>query len=558
MHFGDVTDRYSTSEIERYHREGHWTDRTLFDELEHQVETRASKVFITDDTTALTYQEVLDRASRVAVALSRLGIGRGQAVAVQLPSWTEFAVLTAAIDRLGAIIVPIQPIYRASEVAHIIATAGVRVAFTANTFRGFDHAAMFAALVESQPSLEHVVSVREPGPARTVFLDELVAGITAEDVATLPPAEHGPDDPFGIVFSSGTTSRAKGCVHTFNTLAASARLQGENYRYSDRDVQFGPSPICHTTGLVTSLILPLVHGASSHVMERWDPELALEHIERLGCTITINASTFLHATLSAFRPADHDLSTMRIWVLAGSPVPRALVERGRRAAPDLTILSLYGRTENVTMTMCSIDDDPERSLTSDGRALRGQEVVIMDSSGAEVPRGTEGEIAYRGSMSILRYAGMPELTEEMFTDDGFSRSGDLGVMDGDGYVRVTGRLKDIVIRGGVNISVREIEDLLAAHDAVEDTAVVAMPDPMMGERACCYLVPAAGHDAMTLDDIRGYLTGKGLAIQKVPERLVVIDQLPTTPTGKVQKNILRDDIARAVACENATTSAADS
>ncbi|MSX38552.1 MAG: AMP-binding protein, partial [Actinobacteria bacterium] len=190
-----------------------------------------------------------------------------------------------------------------------------------------------------------------------------------------------------------------------------------------------------------------------------------------------------------------------------------------------------------------IDDDPERSLTSDGRTLPLQEVRILDENGIEVPVGAEGDISYRGAMNALEYINQPDETAAMFTSDGFSRSGDLGTMDADGYVRVTGRTKDIVIRGGMNISVRQIEDLLTAHPAVGRVAVVGMPDERLGEKVCCYLIPAAGAAALTVEDIREYLTGAGIAIQKVPERVEVVDALPTTPTGKIQKNLLRADIA---------------
>jgi cyclohexanecarboxylate-CoA ligase len=193
--------------------------------------------------------------------------------------------------------------------------------------------------------------------------------------------------------------------------------------------------------------------------------------------------------------------------------------------------------------MCTLDDDPERSVTSDGRALPLQEVRIVDDEGREVPIGAEGDIAYRGAMNCLEYISQPEETAANYTADGFHRSGDLGVMDADGFVRVTGRLKDIVIRGGLNISVRQVEDLLAAHPAVRDVALVGMPDERLGERVCAYLVPGEGHAAPTLDEIREYLLGEGIAIQKVPERLEIVDALPMTATGKVQKHLLRADVA---------------
>ncbi|MGW1026772.1 AMP-binding protein [Streptomyces sp. NPDC002577] len=544
MSMATVHDRYDEDQIKSYYADGLWCDYTFFDALEEQVAARPDKVFVTDSTTSYTFQELRDAAVRLAVGMVRLGISPGDRVAVQVPNWTEFAVISLAVSRIGAVLVPIMPIYRRDEVGYIVESAEVRAAFTAGHYRKFDHAAMFLDLAGSSPTLDTVIVLRgETLPEGAVRYGDVLAGVEAGQAdAELPPAP-GPDEPFVIVFSSGTTSRPKGCVHTFNTMACGARLLGRGWNYTENDVQFGPSPITHTTGLVTSVIMPLIHGAGSHIVEQWEPREGLARIAKFRCTAAVTATTFLQMLLNAYDPDVHDASSMRFWTCAGSPIPGTFVHRARAALPDMRVLSLYGRTEGITTTMCTIDDDPERSVTSDGRALPLQEVRIVDEHGNEVPRGQEGDIAYRGAMNSLEYINQPEETAAMYTADGFSRSGDLGTMDEDGYVRVTGRLKDIVIRGGLNISVRQVEDLLSAHPAVGEVAVVAMPDEKLGERVCCYLVPAAGAEPLTLEEIRDYLLGKGLAIQKVPERLEAVDAMPTTATGKIQKHLLRTDIA---------------
>ncbi len=277
-------------------------------------------------------------------------------------------------------------------------------------------------------------------------------------------------------------------------------------------------------------------------MEQWEPREGLERIRKFGCTACVSATTFLQMLIDVYDPSVHDASTMRFWTAAGAPIPASFVEAARSALPNMAVLSLYGRTENITTTMCTIDEDPQRSMTSDGRALPLQEVRIVDGMGNEVPRGEEGDIAYRGAMNCLEYIGQPELTAAGYTHDGFHLSGDLGRMDDDGFVRVTGRTKDIVIRGGMNISVRQVEDALTGHPAVAAVALVGMPDRQLGERVCCYLVLREGHD-LTLEAIREFLLGQGLAIQKVPERLEIVTELPMTATGKVQKHVLRAEIA---------------
>jgi acyl-CoA synthetase (AMP-forming)/AMP-acid ligase II len=244
---------------------------------------------------------------------------------------------------------------------------------------------------------------------------------------------------------------------------------------------------------------------------------------------------------------------LRLWTCAGAPIPAAVVERTGDKLPNVKVLSLYGRSENLVTTTCSVTDDVSRALSSDGTAMPGAEVKIVDASGNEVPRGVEGDIAYRGPAHMIEYLGNTEETTALFTKDGFSTSGDLGTMTDDGYVRVTGRTKDIVIRGGMNISVREIEDHLAHHPGLHAISVVGMPDERLGERVCCFVVTAAGHETPTVEDVREFLLEKGMPIQKTPERIVPVPALPMTATGKVLKHELRKDIERRLEQEAATT-----
>ncbi|HEX5255814.1 MAG TPA: AMP-binding protein, partial [Mycobacterium sp.] len=472
--------------------------------------------------------------------------------AVQLPNWSEFVPVAAALARLGAIMVPIMPIYRRDEVGHVLDDAQVSAAVTPSVFKGFDYLGMYRDLQAARPALHTLVVVRGDdavGTAETAVTTLAAATadidpVTAENQIGSPA---GPDDPFVIVYTSGTTARPKGCVHTVNTYLSGARALGKAFAYRESDVQFGPSPITHTTGLITSVMLPMLHGAATHLMPDWEPHRGLAEIAQYRCTVSVTATTFIHMLLDAYHPDRHDASSLRVWVSAGAPIPRTVIERARTLLPHAKILSLYGRSENLATTTCTVDDDPQRALTSDGAALPNASVKIVDEHGTEVPSGTEGDIAYRGPSHMLGYLNRPEETADLFTPDGYSRSGDLGVMDTNGFVRVTGRTKDIVIRGGMNISVREIEDLLAAHPAVRTAAIVGMPDKRLGERLCCYLVPTNPADPPPLDTLKTYLHNKGIAIQKTPERLELLDELPTTATGKIQKHLLRQDIAHKLA-----------
>ena len=530
-----IRDRYSDEDIRAFYAAGFWRDEGLFDLVETQARAYGEKVFATDATTSLTYTDLHERGERLAAGLAGLGVGKGDRVAVQLPNWTEFLLIAVAVGRLGAVLVPIMPIYRAEEVGYVVRHSGAKIAITCEEFKGFSYLGMFAGLRESCPELEQLVVVRGAGDVR---LEDLLA-TPATDLGERP----SPDDPFLIVYTSGTTSRPKGCFHTFNTLRASAAAIARSLDYGEDDVQFGPSPVTHSTGLVTSLVLPLLAGASSHLMEAWEPGEGLQRIAKHGCTAAVTATPFLQMLMAAYDPDRHDASSLRVWVCAGSPIPGSIVRRAAEHFPGCRVLSLYGRSENFLTTMCTLDDPRDRSATSDGSAIAGAAVKIVDELGEEVPRGKEGDIAYRGPSHMLGYYHDPEQTQALFTPDGFSRSGDLGVMDDDGYVRVTGRLKDIIIRGGLNISARELEDLLSENPAVTSVAVVGMPDERLGERVCAYVVPAEG-ERPALEDLTGYLRGRNVATPKLPERLELVDQLPMTATGKVRKHVLRDDIAR--------------
>jgi len=542
MAFATVHDRYSEADIASFYAAGLWRPETFFEVTEQQADLHPDKVFVTDGTATLTYGELRDSALALAVGLRRIGIGAGDRVSVQIPSWAEFTQISLALTRVGAIMVPIMPIYRRDDVGYMLQNAGVRTAITCGPFRNFDYPGMYQSLRPDCPGLRDLIVVRADGsePPDAIALEGLFAGDAAgpDELG----AAAGPDEPFVIVFSSGTTARPKGCLHTFNTFGCGSRLLAQAFGYSCDDIQFNPSPITHTTGLITGFLLPLMHGASVHLMEAWEPRAALADIAKFHTTAAVTATTFLQTLMDAYDPDQHDPSSMRLWVAAGSPIPAAFVRRAGEVLPTLRVLSLYGRTENACTTTCTVQDDPERSVTSDGKALPGNSVKIVDGDGREVPRGEQGDLAYKGPMHMLEYINNPEETSKLFTPEGYSRSGDLGVMDADGYVRVTGRLKDIVIRGGLNISARQIEDLLIAHPAIRAVAVVGMPDERLGEKVCCYAVVGPGQENLTRQEVSDYLLARGLAIQKVPERLEIVPELPMTATGKIQKHVLRADI----------------
>ena len=540
-----VGDRYTPQEAAHFRTMGWWQDATPAAILDDWVARQPGATYMTDGLRSVSYAEFRGQAYRLAAALRGHGIGMGDTVLVQLPSWVEFAVTAMAVSRIGAIVVPVLPIYRADEIRYILQHSCAKAAVCAGSFRNFDHLTMFRALRAELPAVQTLVVVRgEPGAGEWAFdaLARPELGIAVPELSALG-AGPSADDGHVIVYTSGTESRPKGCFHTFNTVDFSVRTMQRAHAWTTRDVAFGPSPLAHSTGYITSYLLPLRAGASSHVMDVWAPEDGLRRIAQYGCTITTTATTFLRMLVEAYRPGEHDASSMRIWIAAGSPIPAQVVQEARKVLPTCEVLSHYGRSENQVSTTCPTGVDPTKVLSSDGCAPEGVQIAVLDDANRHLAPHQVGDIAYKGPGHMLGYFRDPEKTRAMFSADGFSRSGDLGYLDDDGYVRVSGRAKDIIIRGGMNISAREIEDHLLAHPAVADVAVVAMPDARLGERVCAYIVPAAGHK-VGLDDVCKFLRDhRAIAMQKLPERVEVIDALPTTPTGKVQKFLLRARIA---------------
>ncbi|MCW2786649.1 MAG: o-succinylbenzoate--CoA ligase [Marmoricola sp.] len=549
MSNADVTvrDRYSDEEISSFYEQGYWEDGSLFDLVAQQAAAFGDKPFIFDSTRSISFAELHESGARLALGLRRLGVVRGDRVAVQLPNWAEFALIAVAINRAGGVLVPIMPIYREDEVGFVLGHSGAKVAITCEQFKGFGYLDMFETLAAGAPALEHVVSVRASAGQPGTPLESLIVldGTLAEVEAELG-SDRGPDEGLLVVYTSGTTSRPKGCLHTLNTLRATVASMALSLDYTENDVQFGPSPIAHSTGIITSFMLPLLKGASSHLMEAWEPVEGMSRIKEHGCTVAVSATAFLQMMMGVHDPEKHDVGGMRVWVCAGAPIPGSVVEKAREMLSGGKVLSLYGRSENFLTTMCTVGDDPTRAIESDGSALRGAQVQIVDVDGNAVGPGEEGDIAYKGPSHMLEYYHDPDQTAALFTAEGYSRSGDLGRMTADGYVRVTGRLKDIVIRGGMNISAREIEDLLSELPSIANVAVVGMPDELLGERVCVYVVPSTPGASLTLDEVVAYLRSRKVATQKLPERLEIIEALPLTATGKVQKHLLRADIAQKV------------
>ena len=528
---------------DRHRREGHWRDRLLLDYFDETVARIPDAVAVVArragcgrDTT-LSWRQLKRLSDRVALGLHAHGVRRGDTVAFQLPNWWQFHCLHLACLRIGACSNPLMPIFRERELAFMIGFAEAKVLVTPKVFRGHDYAAMVGELRPQLPSIRHVFTV--DGNFGTDLTDrpweeELDGG------AIFAAERPDPDDVIQLLYTSGTTGEPKGVMHTSNTLIAMVMSYIERIGLGEDATILMGSPIAHQTGFLYGLMLSPVLGAKVCYLDVWDAEEAARLIRDERVTFTMGATPFL-ADLADLPTLDrHDLSSLRTFVSAGAPIPRVLVERASERL-GCFVHSGWGMTENGFASGTRRNDPPERVFGTDGAAVSCLEVRVVDDAGKETVPGREGRLQVRGAGQFVGYLKRPE---RHGTDgDGWFETGDNARMDGDGYIRISGRSKDIIIRGGENIPVVEIEELLYRHPAVEDCAIVAMPDERLGERACAFLTLKPGAELLTFEAMTGYLEERRLARQYIPERLEVIDAMPRTPSGKIQKFRLRERAA---------------
>jgi cyclohexanecarboxylate-CoA ligase len=513
---------------------GFWPDRLITDYLDRHIRERPERIAVIDGNsasgqrTALSYAELGRRVDRLAAGLARLGVGRGDVVSWQLPNWWQFTALHLAAMRLGAVSNPLMPIFRERELAFMLGLTGAKVFVVPREFRGVDYAAMAAGLRPQLPELRHVLVVG--GAGETAF--ERLLESPGETATSHSPS---PDDVIQILFTSGTTGEPKGVMHTSNTLFSNLVHYAERLRLGEGDVVLMASPIAHQTGFLYGVMLPVMLGATAVLQDVWSPARAAELIRDEGVTFTMAATPFLAdlADEAERRPAD--FASLRMFLSAGAPIPRVLV---RRAAENLgaVIISAWGMTENGAVTTTRPDDPPEKVFETDGLAMPGMEVRIVDADRRLLPPGVEGRLEVRGCSNFVGYLKRPEWYT--VDEEGWFDTGDLAKIDGDGYIRLTGRSKDIIIRGGENIPVVEIEGLLYRHPDIVEAAIVAMPDARLGERACAFVATREGRQ-LTLAQLSEFLLSLKIAKQYLPERLEIVTALPKTPSGKIQKFRLR-------------------
>lgn len=523
---------------------GAWNDKLITSYLDEAVAATPEREAIvsyrvTEDTrTALTYRELNDIVTRMAAGLAAMGIAKGDVVACQLPNWWQTTALHLACMRIGAILNPLMPIFRERELRFMLGHGDAKLLVIPKVFRNFDYEAMVDGLLGDLPKLGTVLVIGGNG-ARS-FEDRLLntPWEQQQDTAALfRERQPAADDVIQILYTSGTTGEPKGVMHTSNTLFSNVRPYADRLHLGAADRVLMASPLAHQTGFLYGVMMPVYLGTTAILQDIWDADFVCKVIAAEQPAFTMAATPFLADLVKTAPKHQGELDSLRIFVSAGAPIPSAVVEQASKVL-NAKIVSAWGMTENGAVTMTCPEDPAERASQSDGKALPYMDVKVTDFQGNDLPAGEEGNLLVRGASLFVGYLKRPELYG--VDEDGWFSTGDLARMDKDGYIRITGRTKDVVIRGGENIPVVEVENLLYKFPGIVDVALVGCPDDRLGERLCAYVTLDENQTELTLDQVKDYLVKAQLSKNYLPEYLEVIEAMPRTPSGKIQKFKLRE------------------
>jgi len=520
---------------------GLWIDKTMDDFLAHALKVYPDKAALVayrvdrEIPVRISYSQLADRVNRAAAALHDLGIRHGDVVAVQLPNWWEFVVATLACMRIGAVTNPLMHIFRERELTQMLGFSKAKVLISPASYRGFDFANMAISLKVTLPNLEHVVIVDselEYGFDQILLAGEETFGIQVPKGAS--PLK--PDDLAVLMFTSGTTGSPKGVMHTGNTLVSCMNALSGRFGVGVDDVYLASTPVGHMTGYVAVVLLGLRQGGTVVMQDFWDAKTGVSIMLDEKVSYFAGSTPFLSDMCEVVAAGQTAPTALKSFLCGGAQIPPVLVERARQTM-GINVCSLWGMTEALSGTLTEPERSCEKASTTDGRVLEGMEVKVIDDEGREAPIGKPGRLLVRGAQMFLGYYKMPEIPT--FDAQGWFDSGDLAYADGDGYIRICGRTKDVLIRGGENVPVVEIEALLSKHPSVMMASIVGYPDERLGERACAFVITRPGQ-TLTLQGLRAYMDESRVAKQYWPEKLMVVDQIPSTPAGKVQKFKLKE------------------
>ena len=535
-----VTLTFNEQRRAAYRQQGLWGDASLADYWQQTARAMPDKIAVVDNHGAsYTYSALDHAASCLANWMLAKGIESGDRIAFQLPGWCEFTVIYLACLKIGAVSVPLLPSWREAELVWVLNKCQAKMFFAPTLFKQTRPVDLILPLQNQLPQLQQLVGVDKLAPATSsLSLSQIIADNTPLTTAI---TTHG-DELAAVLFTSGTEGLPKGVMLTHNNILASERAYCARLNLTWQDVFMMPAPLGHATGFLHGVTAPFLIGARSVLLDIFTPDACLALLEQQRCTCMLGATPFVYDLLNVLEKQPADLSALRFFLCGGTTIPKKVARECQQRG--IKLLSVYGSTESSPHAVVNLDDPLSRFMHTDGYAAAGVEIKVVDDARKTLPPGCEGEEASRGPNVFMGYFDEPELTARALDEEGWYYSGDLCRMDEAGYIKITGRKKDIIVRGGENISSREVEDILLQHPKIHDACVVAMPDERLGERSCAYVVLKAPHHSLSLEEVVAFFSRKRVAKYKYPEHIVVIEKLPRTASGKIQKFLLRKDIMR--------------
>ncbi|MEJ1591177.1 medium-chain fatty-acid--CoA ligase [Escherichia coli] len=535
-----VTLTFNEQRRAAYRQQGLWGDASLADYWQQTARAMPDKIAVVDNHGAsYTYSALDHAASCLANWMLAKGIESGDRIAFQLPGWCEFTVIYLACLKIGAVSVPLLPSWREAELVWVLNKCQAKMFFAPTLFKQTRPVDLILPLQNQLPQLQQIVGVDKLAPATSsLSLSQIIADNTPLTTAI---TTHG-DELAAVLFTSGTEGLPKGVMLTHNNILASERAYCARLNLTWQDVFMMPAPLGHATGFLHGVTAPFLIGARSVLLDIFTPDACLALLEQQRCTCMLGATPFVYDLLNVLEKQPADLSALRFFLCGGTTIPKKVARECQQLG--IKLLSVYGSTESSPHAVVNLDDPLSRFMHTDGYAAAGVEIKVVDDARKTLPPGCEGEEASRGPNVFMGYFDEPELTARALDEEGWYYSGDLCRMDETGYIKITGRKKDIIVRGGENISSREVEDILLQHPKIHDACVVAMPDERLGERSCAYVVLKAPHHSLSLEEVVAFFSRKRVAKYKYPEHIVVIEKLPRTASGKIQKFLLRKGIMR--------------
>ncbi|EPU7655510.1 medium-chain fatty-acid--CoA ligase [Escherichia coli] len=535
-----VTLTFNEQRRAAYRQQGLWGDASLADYWQQTARAMPDKIAVVDNHGAsYTYSALDHAASCLANWMLAKGIESGDRIAFQLPGWCEYTVIYLACLKIGAVSVPLLPSWREAELVWVLNKCQAKMFFAPTLFKQTRPVDLILPLQNQLPQLQQIVGVDKLAPATSsLSLSQIIADNTPLTTAI---TTHG-DELAAVLFTSGTEGLPKGVMLTHNNILASERAYCARLNLTWQDVFMMPAPLGHATGFLHGVTAPFLIGARSVLLDIFTPDACLALLEQQRCTCMLGATPFVYDLLNVLEKQPADLSALRFFLCGGTTIPKKVARECQQLG--IKLLSVYGSTESSPHAVVNLDDPLSRFMHTDGYAAAGVEIKVVDDARKTLPPGCEGEEASRGPNVFMGYFDEPELTARALDEEGWYYSGDLCRMDEAGYIKITGRKKDIIVRGGENISSREVEDILLQHPKIHDACVVAMPDERLGERSCAYVVLKAPHHSLSLEEVVAFFSRKRVAKYKYPEHIVVIEKLPRTASGKIQKFLLRKDIMR--------------